>query len=689
MTKAADRPAAVVIRGNPKFTAGNPAAAEFYSALAKVLAAQGYAVSEDAGEPYTVPAGDAAVWVGHSRGADRLRFAPPGVRTVAVGSNRPGAVNHPADDVNLWPGEEPPPAHFDLTPDMAARLARLVGRAGREKRAMSFFCETCGAGRKFLDAGKCDCGGDLVPDTEANRKTYSKAAAHYRLTGDVQGVGLRETLHTLLAERGLPGLAYNDGLTGHTYAHIPAPKRTREEVLAALLDRLRADPENSPDLAFAARPTRRREPLEKVVVDAAGRARFAKAHGWEDRFGAAPAAVQIKTLADRYRLADDGTGVLTGEVPATAARQLRGEEPVHHQPGRTKAARWGGLLRTVGRGLGGGLRATGTGLKAVGNAGYQGVNLLGQAGVTGAKAVGQAGLAGAKAGWEGTKAVARAGHAGAKGLGWYAGQMTGKSPADLMTRPVGTVLGGAKNFLTTPFFAPFTRQAFPAATKWVGRGLTAATLAPSAVSIGMTPFRVRDDLTTAVHREGVNRGLSPAGADAVADKFRSRFFTDTLPAALPPWLGGDRGPEADAARAAVGRVFTPYARSGLHQTNTHGPGFLPGRWRAAAGDVIRGVRHLSPYGIVTNEVMDAAGRPLDPAVPAAAFAAAKPHLDKADVGGLAAGRVPADPTRLQYLAADMAAAVPPDDRSRMVGRAVQDKMKKLTGAWDRAADFYR
>jgi len=115
---------AVVVKGNPKFIAGNEKADKFYSALQAALQGAGYDVSFDPGEPFTEPP-PADLWVGHSRGADRLRFAPAATRAVAIGSRLPGAVNHPDDDV-LTPfhetGGAPPDAHYELTPEMIAAL---------------------------------------------------------------------------------------------------------------------------------------------------------------------------------------------------------------------------------------------------------------------------------------------------------------------------------------------------------------------------------------------------------------------------------------------------------------------------------------------------------------------------------------------------------------------------------------
>jgi hypothetical protein len=116
--QAADN-TAVIIRGNPKFIADNPAAEDFYAKLQKHMEQQGYSVTQDAGEPKTVPAA-ANVWLGHSRGVDRFRFAPEGTRTIGLGA--PDGINHP-DDTAMKPGDVPTAAHYKLTPEMLAALS--------------------------------------------------------------------------------------------------------------------------------------------------------------------------------------------------------------------------------------------------------------------------------------------------------------------------------------------------------------------------------------------------------------------------------------------------------------------------------------------------------------------------------------------------------------------------------------
>lgn len=124
---------AVIIRGNPKFVNGNPAADAFYAKLQKHLEQQGYTVSQDAGEPHTAPQA-ANLWLAHSRGVDRLPYAPKGTRGIALGA--PGGINHP-DDTAMTPGDVPTAAHYKLTPEMLKALDALVQEKTAELNAKS------------------------------------------------------------------------------------------------------------------------------------------------------------------------------------------------------------------------------------------------------------------------------------------------------------------------------------------------------------------------------------------------------------------------------------------------------------------------------------------------------------------------------------------------------------------------
>ncbi len=95
---------AIIIKGNPKLVNGNISADIFYNELKSFLESLDYDVSFDPGEPYTSPP-PAGLWIGHSRGSDRLRFAPK--ETIVIGLGVPESVegnsfpvvNHPEDQL--------------------------------------------------------------------------------------------------------------------------------------------------------------------------------------------------------------------------------------------------------------------------------------------------------------------------------------------------------------------------------------------------------------------------------------------------------------------------------------------------------------------------------------------------------------------------------------------------------------
>lgn len=119
---------AVIIKGNPKFIDNCASARVFYHRIGNYLKSKGYRVTFDAGEPHTKPI-EADLWIGHSRGADRLRFAPAATRTLAFGSNKLGAINSPGDDVDFPyhnSNLSPPPAHFEFTAEMRKAIDNIT-----------------------------------------------------------------------------------------------------------------------------------------------------------------------------------------------------------------------------------------------------------------------------------------------------------------------------------------------------------------------------------------------------------------------------------------------------------------------------------------------------------------------------------------------------------------------------------
>lgn len=119
------KPLAVIVKGNPKYLSDSRVSAlgdRFYEGVAETLRSRGFEVEFDAGEPWTCPSEKAAAWVGHSRGVDRLRLAPPGVRTLAL-ETREAAGGEP-DQMGL------DPRHYELSDKSRRELEALSPQAG-------------------------------------------------------------------------------------------------------------------------------------------------------------------------------------------------------------------------------------------------------------------------------------------------------------------------------------------------------------------------------------------------------------------------------------------------------------------------------------------------------------------------------------------------------------------------------
>jgi len=159
---------AVIVKGNPEYVADNPKAADFYAKLQAWLESKGYTVGTDPGEPYTEPPA-ADLWVGHSRGADRLRFAPEGTRTLSIGAK--DGINHP-DDNAMEEGQTPGDAHFTLTDDMLSRIGTKMAYT-----ASTEACQECGAMHELGDdyCNRCGAYHSYGPDVE-KKATLSELA---------------------------------------------------------------------------------------------------------------------------------------------------------------------------------------------------------------------------------------------------------------------------------------------------------------------------------------------------------------------------------------------------------------------------------------------------------------------------------------------------------------------------------
>ena len=136
---------AVIIKGNPELITGNEKADDFYKELKSFVEGLGFEVTFDAGEPFTLPK-TADLWIGHSRGADRLRFAPEGTIVIGIGvpesveGNSFSVVNHPEDQLahrvyesgKIIRGEDTTHLddtyHYILSEEMKTSISEIIKR---------------------------------------------------------------------------------------------------------------------------------------------------------------------------------------------------------------------------------------------------------------------------------------------------------------------------------------------------------------------------------------------------------------------------------------------------------------------------------------------------------------------------------------------------------------------------------
>lgn len=118
---------AVIITGNPVYLDKYKVESDsFYGKLKNILEAKGYDVSTDPGAELTKPK-KADVWIGHSRGAGRLRYAPEGTLTIPIGSKLPGAVNHELDrSINDLSPDAVDINHFIIDRGMEGKINRYL-----------------------------------------------------------------------------------------------------------------------------------------------------------------------------------------------------------------------------------------------------------------------------------------------------------------------------------------------------------------------------------------------------------------------------------------------------------------------------------------------------------------------------------------------------------------------------------
>lgn len=122
---------AVLITGNPKYIANNPLAINYYDEIEQFLKKQGVVVLRDPGNDYTCPP-KADFYIGHSRGAGRIRCMKKGEEYRFLRFGDPDGFIHPEDAA--WqanrgkPGvpDEPPACHYEFIAEQRAAILALI-----------------------------------------------------------------------------------------------------------------------------------------------------------------------------------------------------------------------------------------------------------------------------------------------------------------------------------------------------------------------------------------------------------------------------------------------------------------------------------------------------------------------------------------------------------------------------------
>lgn len=169
---------------------------------------------------------------------------------------------------------------------------------------------------------------DARIDSEAER---SKTAASYQATGNVQGVGLRATLHDLLNKGNMPGLAVNNPYTGNVDIDLPLEPTDSDDVITRLRNLL--DSGEAGKDSYQINKVEKANKLFNIVMDKKNIDRFVNRQGFKP-LGMETDDYKKQWLTDRYRLTNEG-GNLTGKVAPMAYRQLRGLEPVYSEESYT------------------------------------------------------------------------------------------------------------------------------------------------------------------------------------------------------------------------------------------------------------------------------------------------------------------------------------------------------------------
>jgi len=210
---------------------------------------------------------------------------------------------------------------------------KVVIGATTEKQARKIYLDNYDRGWKGLGSIRAMTLPDFKKWLKDPKQTHKQAgdfvkmAKTYRLTGDVQQVGLRKTLHKLLDEAGIPGVAYNDARSRQVMATIGADRKRSKEVLEKIRQYLADNPEASGEFDYE--EEKEEQPLYNYTFTPED---LAAAYGKQGMtiLQARPTQEQVDWARKRFRLSQDGDQI-SGTLPQHAIDQLKGYEPIYPQ----------------------------------------------------------------------------------------------------------------------------------------------------------------------------------------------------------------------------------------------------------------------------------------------------------------------------------------------------------------------
>jgi len=163
-------------------------------------------------------------------------------------------------------------------------------------------------------------------DMPVDMFSATKMASTYELEGDVQGVGVRKTLHSLMDAADVPGVAYNDAMTRKVMATIGGEDEDATRILEDLRAYLEENPESSGEFSYTLAAE---EPLYDFRMTPEELSEGYLRQGFTT-LGSRDFDEQAEWARKRFRLGRED-GELVGQLPQHAIDQLQGYKPIYWQ----------------------------------------------------------------------------------------------------------------------------------------------------------------------------------------------------------------------------------------------------------------------------------------------------------------------------------------------------------------------